>query len=295
MLSKKSLTHIGLVSSMIIWGISFIWTKELFNHGFQPITVVFFRFIFASIILIPYAIFVKKLQILQKKDYKLIIILAFFEPFLYFIGESYALTYLSPTIIAVLIATIPIFGATVGFYFFKEKLSFLNIIGITVSFIGVIMVVLEKDFSLLISPIALFFMVLAVLSAVVATSLIKKISSSYNSISILIYKNLLACIFFMPVFFFIDFKYFDVSLIEIDILYTFFKLVILATCFAPLFFIHSLSKLKLAEAEIFTNLIPVFTAIFSFFILDEYLNFEKYLGILVVIIGLLMMKIKSKK
>ena len=39
--------------------------------------------------------------------------LAFFEPFFYFLGESFGLTYVSATVCSVLISTIPVF-ATIG-------------------------------------------------------------------------------------------------------------------------------------------------------------------------------------
>ena len=45
----------------------------------------------------------------------------------------------------------------------------------------------------------------------------------------------------------------------------------------------------------FTNIIPVFTAIFAFFVLDESLIVRKIIGIAVVVTGLFLSQIKNNK
>jgi len=49
------------------------------------------------------------------------------------------------------------------------------------------------------------------------------------------------------------------------------------------------------NANIFINIIPVLTAIFAWYILDEPLTFRKIVGIAVVISGLFIAQIKMKK
>ena len=49
--------------------------------------------------------------------------LALFEPFLYFLGESFGLTYVSATVGSVLISTIPVFATIGAWLIFREKLK----------------------------------------------------------------------------------------------------------------------------------------------------------------------------
>jgi drug/metabolite transporter (DMT)-like permease len=55
------------------------------------------------------------------------------------------------------------------------------------------------------------------------------------------------------------------------------------------------SKLGAAKANIYSNLIPVFTAIFSCIIIGENMTIQKILGILLVIGGLILSQLKFKK
>jgi drug/metabolite transporter (DMT)-like permease len=48
----------------------------------------------------------------------------------------------------------------------------------------------------------------------------------------------------------------------------------------------AVAKLGMVKANIFTNLIPVFTAIFSYFVLFEVLNIQKISGIIFVVMGI---------
>ena len=50
-----------------------------------------------------------------------------------------------------------------------------------------------------------------------------------------------------------------------------------------------------ARTELFTNIIPVLTAIFAFFMLGEPLGPKKMTGIAIVLTGLFLSQIKSRK
>ena len=54
------------------------------------------------------------------------------------------------------------------------------------------------------------------------------------------------------------------------------------------------SKLGASRANVYSNLIPVFTAIFSYFIIHESLTANKIIGILVVVVGLILSQMKPK-
>ena len=97
---------------MIFWSFSFIWFK-IANKTFHPITIVFIRLVFSVLLLTVYLGITKNYMKIKKRDRKLFLILALFEPFFYFLGESFGLTYVSATVCSVLISTIPVF-ATLG-------------------------------------------------------------------------------------------------------------------------------------------------------------------------------------
>jgi drug/metabolite transporter (DMT)-like permease len=73
------------------------------------------------------------------------------------------------------------------------------------------------------------------------------------------------------------------------------ELAVFASCGAFILFAWSVSKMGITRANVFTNSIPVFTAIFAFFILNEQLSIRNMLGMAVVIAGIIMAQVNGKQ
>jgi len=111
MQEKKWLVYLALILAMIFWAFSFVWVKEVYLV-YGPLTTVLFRLVIASGILLAFAFLTGKIVKIERKDYGTFVLLSFFEPFLYFMGESYGLMYVSSTVGAIIVATIPLFSPT---------------------------------------------------------------------------------------------------------------------------------------------------------------------------------------
>ena len=144
MKKQKSLFYIFLLFSAIFWGSSFVFTKHLLDD-FSPISIIFIRSFISSIFLLVICfLFFRKYLVIEKKDKKLILAFSFFEPFLYFLFETYSLRYTSASIISIIVATIPLFTALVSKYYFKEAFSKINMIGAIVSLLGIFIMLLPE-------------------------------------------------------------------------------------------------------------------------------------------------------
>ena len=137
MKEKKYLVHLSGVVAMIFWGLSFIWSTQVFNY-LNPTTTIFFRLIISTIFLGSLLLLFGMFEKIEKKDLKLFALAALFEPFLYFIFESYGLLNASPVVSSAVIATIPLFTPIAAFFFLNERLTSWNIVGFIISFFGVI-------------------------------------------------------------------------------------------------------------------------------------------------------------
>ncbi len=282
---------------MVFWGMAFIWMKIVLQY-YQPITVATLRIILSSVFLLSYIKLFKKSQKIDRSDYKLFFISALFNPFLYFLLESYGINYVSSTISAVIIATIPLFSPLVAYFSVKEKLSFLNFSGIIISFFGIIIMLVNKDLSLKADPKGILFLFLAVASALVYAVLLVKLTRKYSSVNIITYQNLIGSIYFLPLFFYFDFDSFINVIPNFELISSLIFLSVLCSSLAFIFYATSIKHLGISKTNIFTNLIPIFTAIFSYFILAEYFTYGKILGIIIVISGVFVTqinKINNKK
>ncbi|MGE5317657.1 MAG: DMT family transporter [Chloroflexota bacterium] len=292
--------YLYIILSMLFWGMSFIWTR-LALVEFNPISVIFFRLVLSSIILFSYIRISRTAEKIDKADRKWFLLLALAEPFFYFLGENFGLKYVSPAVTSAIIATIPLIAPIVAYIFLKERVDHFTVLGVLLSFFGIIYMLLNKDLSLNASPkgIALIFM--AVFSAVGYTFFIRKLANKYKAITILTLQNIIGSIYFLPVFLIFDLR----SLLHMHpstgAILAIVQLAIFASSVAFLLFIIVVAKLGMVKANIFTNLIPVFTAIFAYFIIGEMITWQKVIGILLVIGGILisqvpaLFKVKSKK
>jgi drug/metabolite transporter (DMT)-like permease len=292
-LKNKFRVYGAVILAMIFWAFSFIWFK-MANEDFRPITVVFLRLVFAIILLTAYLTYTKRFVKIRKSDYKLFFIMALFEPFIYFLGESYGLTFVSATVCSVLISTIPVFAAIGARLIFKEKLSFLNYSGIILSFIGVVIFVLNKDGSLSYSPKGIALIFVAVFSAVGYNLTLSRLVDHYSPIYIVNVQNIIGAILFLPLFLTMELKPFTEITFNFKMFIPVILLAVFASCGAFILFAFSVRNLGLMKANVFTNSIPIFTAFFSFLLFGDLLTVQNLIGMVIVISGLYMSQIRGR-
>ena len=272
---------------MIFWSFSFIWFKVA-NKTFHPITIVFIRLLFSVILMTSFLIVTRSYMKIKKTDRKLFLTLALFEPFFYFLGESFGLTYVSATVCSVLISTIPVFATLGAWLIFKERLKVINYAGIVISFIGVIIFVLNSDGSISFNIKGLGLLTLAVLSAVGYSLTLSRLVGTYTPVYIVNVQNLIGAILFLPLFLIFDFKHFISTPFTFNMFKPIIELSIFASCGAFILFAYSVRHMGITRANVFSNIIPVFTALFSFILIGEKLTFQNVLGMAIVIAGLFM-------
>jgi len=287
-------TYGSVVLAMIFWSFSFIWFK-IANKTFHPITIVFIRLIFSVVLLNIYLIITKAYMKIRRKDRKLFLMLAVFEPFLYFLGESFGLTYVSATVCSVLISTIPVFAAIGAWLIFKERLKLINYAGIVLSFIGVLIFILNKDGSMSFNIKGLALLLFAVLSAVGYNLTLSRLVGVYSPVYIVNVQNLIGAILFLPIFLILDFKHFINTPFTFNMFKPIIELAVFASCGAFILFAYSVKNMGITKANVFSNIIPVFTALFSFILFHEKLTVQNIAGMTIVITGLFMSQINGRK
>jgi len=272
---------------MIFWSFSFLWFK-IANKTFHPITIVFIRLLFSVILMTVFLILTNNYMKIKKGDRKLFLMLALFEPFVYFLGESFGLTYVSATVCSVFISTIPVFATIGAWLIFKERLKAINYAGIITSFIGVIVFILNSDGSISFNIKGLGLLLLAVLSAVGYNLTLSRLVGTYTPVYIVNVQNLIGAVLFLPLFLILDFKHFISIPLTFDMFKPIIELSIFASCGAFILFAWSVRNMGITKANVFSNCIPVFTALFSFILIGEKLTVQNIVGMAVVTGGLFM-------
>ena len=278
--------YLFAVLSMLFWGLSFVWFI-IVVQWYDPITIIFLRLMISGLLMILFMLVTRSWQTIKRKHLKYFLLLSFFQPFCYFLGESFGLTMVSSTIASVIIATIPLFSPFAAYFMVKEKVTVHIIAGILVSFAGILLMLFNPDFSLSASPKGVLLLFLAVMAAIAYSVIIRKISHEYNPVTIITHQNLIGAIYFLPLFLVFDFKHFITVKPTWELVSAMLQLAVFASTLAYVFYIIAIKGMGMIKANIFTNLIPVFTGIFSFFILDEKFTAFKIAGMFLVMLGVL--------
>ena len=85
---KRFIVYVYAILATLFWGYSFVWFKQA-NVVYKPISIVVLRLLIAAVVLTLFMTFSKQHQKLKQGDWKYFLVLAVFEPFCYFLFESF--------------------------------------------------------------------------------------------------------------------------------------------------------------------------------------------------------------
>lgn len=210
-------------------------------------------------------------------------------------GETYGLTRVDSTLASVIVSTIPLFAPILAYLLLREKIGIMNILGIIVSLGGVFLVIYEPKGGFTADPIGVALLFLAVFSAICYTTTLRKISTHYSTINVILYQSVIGLMFFIPTFMITDFSSIENLKVSRESLGALLMLSVFASVIAFVLFAGVVRKIGVARTNVFVNLIPVFTAIFAWWVLDESLTWLKTGGIVVVVSGLFVSQLRKDK
>jgi drug/metabolite transporter (DMT)-like permease len=138
-------------------------------------------------------------------------------------------------------------------------------------------------------------MFLAVFSTIGYSVMIVKLTATYRPTTIILMQSLIGSFYFLPIFILTDLPETLAMSFSWGALLPLLFLGLFPSTLSFIFFTNAIREIGITRANIFTNFIPVFTAIFSFFILHESFTVTKTIGIPVVLAGLMIAQLKLRK
>jgi len=193
------------------------------------------------------------------------------------------------------VATIPLLTPIFAWYFYREQVRLMNIVGFFFSFIGVGLVVLDSSGHFEASSLGVGLEFIAVFAAIAYSIVLKNVAARYNTLTIIAYQNLIGIGLFLPVWLFVDLKDFINTPFHPQAFRAIVLLAVFSSTLAFVFFTQSVRRLGMNRSNTFINLIPVFVAVTSFFVLNERMDLQKIAGIIVVITGLFLAQAKRRR
>lgn len=285
----KAYIYMVSILAITLWGISYIWTDRLIQLGIPVFYFVFVRIFVAGLCLLLLNTVTRQMQRIHRKDLPKFLLLALFEPFIYFLAESYGIKLTgSPTLSSMVIATIPIFSVAAGFLFFRERINWVNAIGIVLAIGGICLVVMSHG---KVGPNfiwGIILLLIAVISEVGHASMTKSLSGNYSSQVIVMYQFLIGSIYLFPLFLFKGLEDFEPRYLSYEVWTPIICLAILCSSMAFSLWVNTIKHLGVAKSSIFTALIPVASALSAWALGYEFLTMRQWGGVLLSAVGVIM-------
>lgn len=297
--ANKQYVAIALaVIAMIIWSGNFIIARDVFKE-IPPISLNFYRWLTAAIIILPFAIqkIIKEwLQVRRSWLYLACVGLtgvALFNTFVY-IGAHY-----TSAINLALIGTTssPIFSVILARIFLNEKIGLMKIIGMILCVIGIIFLICRGSIENLLSLTFTkgdAWVLLGAITFAVYNILVKKKPKTITALSFLAVTFVLGTIIMIPFFLWESAKTSSISW-DNRLVGSIIYLGLGASVICFLIWNFSISVLGAGRAALFGNLIPIFTSLGAVLLLNEQFTMLHVISMLLVFTGILIANLKFRK
>jgi len=277
----------GLIFSSI-FGFSFLFTKEGLEL-MTPFHLLGFRFALAFISLSILRIAgIIKID-LKGKNIKMLMLLAVFQPGIYFICETTGMVYTTSSEAGIMIALIPIVVTLFSAVFLNEKTGLKQMFFILLSVGGVFFIILNRGgTSLEGNYFGIFLLAIAVLAAAFYNIISRHLSLEFRPVEITyVMMGFGAFLFNLVALYQRDFNisgYFNI-LRDGRVLITIIYLGIFSSVVAFFMMNYTLSKITASQSAVFANFTTVVSILAGVFIRNEPFYKFQIVGAVLIIIG----------
>jgi drug/metabolite transporter (DMT)-like permease len=286
----NKLGHIAGILFSLIFGFSFMFSKIALDYV-TPMGLIAYRFLLAFIVFEILRL-TKVVKIRFQKELLIpILLVAFFQPILYFIFETYGLAKTPSSEAGMMIALIPIFVTILSTLFLNEKPTLVQVMFIALSFSGVVLIqVLNGGVIGGSSFLGIALLLLAVISAALFNIASRNASKKVNPFEITYFMMLTGAFVFNAIYL--------IQLLINGNINTYFTSFSSFTVIGPILYLgivasiggfflvnFALSKLPAHVSSIYANLSTVVAVIAGYVFLNEALNWYHIVGGIMIILG----------
>lgn len=287
-MNKKA--HFAGIAFAVIFGFSFLFSKIALDHV-SPVGLIAYRFLLAFIVFE----ILRQLKIIkirfERKHWKSWLAVAFFQPILYFLFETYGLARTSSGEAGMMIALIPIFVSLLGSVILKEKPRAIQYFFILISVSGIVFIqVMKPGAQVAGETLGFVLLSLAVISAALFNIASRKASQSMKPFEITYFMMLVGAVSFNLIYV-VQLAssgdiggYFSVFG-HTEFIFPILYLGIIASIGGFFMMNYALSQLPAHVSSIYSNLSTIVAIVIGAVILKETLSWYHLIGSVLIIGG----------
>lgn len=282
---KHGYYHLIAILTVAIWGLTFIATKVLINHGLTPQEIFFYRFLIAYIGI--WAISPKRLFAASLKDEFWLAAGGIFGGSLYFFTENTALGITQASNVSFIICTAPLLTTILSLllYHKSEKATKGLVAGSLLALVGVGLVVFNGSVVLKLSPVGDLLTLLAALSWAFYSLVIKRMTGHYPTVFITRKIFFYGVLTILPAFLLQPLQPDFGMLLQPVVLSNLLFLAVLASLVCYVLWNVVLKQLGTVKASNYIYLNPLVTMVASVIILHEQITWITLMGAACIILG----------
>ncbi|MDQ3534276.1 MAG: DMT family transporter [Bacteroidota bacterium] len=277
-----------LLGVVVIWALNFSVAKITLAQ-IDPMSFNGIRFLLAILFMWIILIFKGKWVAIRKEDYISLVILGLAGNFIYQLFFIFGLDRTFSANAAVMLGTMPVWVSVLSHFFYDEKMNLKKVVGVSLAFMGVILILLGKADRITLSSETFVGDLLTLASALVFayyTVLSKKLMIYYPPMQLTTVTMTIGglALVLTGIPWMLELNFGSISWQAYGGV---FYSGILSIGVAFIIWSYGLKQVGATYTSTFQNLVPVLGLVLGFFILGEKLTLIQYIGAAVVIAGII--------
>ena len=276
------------IISAICYGMNPLGALFLYEEGLNVNSVIFYRFIFASILLAIFMLIKKDSFYLKFKEIILLALLGLLFG-ISAISLFNSFLYMDAGLASTVLFIYPIFVAIIMALFFKEKNSIITILSIIFAFLGVVLLY-ESD-GANVSNFGIFLVIVSSLCYAIYIVIINQYLKM-SALKVTFY-SMLFCTITILIHSFFDSSLNIMPLINFNMWFYTLFLALVPTIISLLFLIKAIQIVGSTSASILGALEPLTAVLIGVYVFNEKITFWLVIGIVFILFGVILIVLKD--
>ncbi|MEC9460522.1 MAG: DMT family transporter [SAR324 cluster bacterium] len=279
------------VSFSFIWSSAFTSAKIIVTAA-SPLMVLSLRFLISGLLGIAMARMLGQKIQLNKGEWTVVVIIGISQNALYLAFNFIAMQWIEAGLAAIIASLLPLVVAGVCWFFLGEKTGFIGMLGLTVGFGGVLVIMLDK-LSGSSASLGMTLCLIGVAALAAATLYVgRMMSSNKNVLMIVGLQMLVGSITLFP--FSLIFETWSIEW-STSFLLAFLYTILFPGLLGTLIWFFLVRRIGPVKAATFHFLNPFFGVLVAAIILSEPLSLRDGIGVTIIMAGILLVQLSRKK
>lgn len=283
----------ALIILSFIWGTSFLFMKILLEQ-LSPAAVVFGRSMFGTLTLMAIVFFKKEKVVKKAMPWGKLFMVGLINNALPWLFICISETKISSGLASIINATTPLWTLIIGFLFFSTIITKSQWFGITIGFIGIVILSDIRSSSFTGNTVGIILMICATACYGVGAQLTKRYLHELSIMQISLFTLATSTIFSFILTLIID----PSSILNMMTLTNFFSFIgigVFGSGVAYLLYYYLVKEGSPEFASVVTYLVPVTAIIWGAVVLQESVHFSLLIGLTVILIGVYLTSNRQKR